>query len=91
MLPFVIVSDVLLSEIAVGKSSTLPDDSLKVNPLAVLGFTVTAHVALLPLEVFAVIVALPTALDVTVPFETVAIDELDVVHVTVEFLVTVKA
>ena len=31
MLPFVIVNDVLFSEIAVGKSSTLPDDALNVK------------------------------------------------------------
>ena len=88
--PTVNVNEFLLTEIAVGLSATLPDDALKVNPLAVLGFTVTAHVALLLLEVFAVIVALPTAFAVTIPLDTVATDELDVVHVTVEFLVTVK-
>ena len=81
---------VLLSEIAVGLSVTLPDDSLRVNPLAVLGLTVTEQVALLLFEVFAVIVALPTAFAVTVPLDTVATDELELVQVTVEFLVTVK-
>ena len=81
---------VLLSEIAVGLSVTLPDDALSVNPLAVLGLTVTEQVALLLFEVLAVIDALPTAFAVTVPLDTVAtdVDELD--HVTVEFFVTVK-
>jgi hypothetical protein len=68
----------------------LPDISLKVNPLAVFAFTVTEQVALLLLDVLAVIVALPAAFAVTVPFETVAMDVDELDQVIVEFLVTVK-
>jgi hypothetical protein len=91
VLPFVKVNDVLLSEIAVGLRVTLPDDSLKVNPLAVLAFTFTEQVALLLFEVFAVIVAFPTPFAVTVPFDTVATEVDELVQVTAESLVTVKA
>ena len=48
--------------------------------------TVTATVAVLPLFVFAVIVHVPTPLAVIVPFDTVATEELEVVHVTVWFV-----
>ena len=45
--------------------------------------TVTATVAVLPLFVFAVIVAVPAAIPFTVPFDTVATLVLLLVHVTV--------
>ena len=45
--------------------------------------TVTSHVAVLPLTVVAVIVAVPGAIAVTVPSETVAALVLLLVHVTV--------
>ena len=48
--------------------------------------TVTATVAVLPLWVLAVIVAVPTAFAVIVPFDTVATEELEVVQVTVLFV-----
>ena len=54
-----------------------------------LTFTVT--VAVLPLLVFAVTVALPTPTAVILPFDTVATDLFDVVHVTVLFVAFVGA
>ena len=46
----------------------------------------TVHVAVSPLEVRAVIVAVPADTPVTVPLETVATEELLVDHVTVLFV-----
>ena len=60
---------VLLSETEVG--------------LTVESVTVTVQVAVLPLTVFAVIVAVPFATAVIFPFETVATDDLLVVQATV--------
>ena len=76
--------------IAVGASSTLPDDAFKVKPLTVFALTVTAQVADLLFDVFAVIVALPADFAVTVPLDTVATKVDELVHVKAEFLLTVK-